>query len=198
MRKTTVLYTIATSLVAVMVGCTPTGKRVAITAENNPTTLAGRGAPSIDDERCPSAWIYIDGHEGHFIEKDGMPQVQWVIEEPVSPSPTFRVEVFEEVLGTPKDFKCVLYTYESTDGSNVGYGIAAEDGEFRTGQDYSLLSPGPEFIVRLAGTDELLTEIDPLGPGSYLVTAKVENRETGVETLAVTYFTVAETLGEGD
>ncbi len=198
MRKTTVLYTIATGLVAVMVGCAPTDKRVAITAENNPTTLAGRGEPSIDDERCPSAWVFIDGHDGHFIEKEGVPQVQLVIEEPVSPSPTFRVEAFEEVLGTPKDFKCVLYTYESIDGSTVGYGIAAEDGEFQTGHDYSLLNPGQEFIIRLAGTDELISEIDPLAPGSYVMTAKVENRETGVETLAVTYFTVGEAVAEND
>ncbi|MHC4698062.1 MAG: hypothetical protein ACYTFA_15120, partial [Planctomycetota bacterium] len=64
--------------------------------------------------------------------------------------------------------------------------------------DYSLLNPGTEFVIRIAGTDELLTEIDPLGPGSYLLTAKVENREMGVETLAVTHFTVGEAVAGGD
>ena len=198
MRKTTVLSTIATGLAAVIVGCAPTGGRVVITAENNPTTLAGRGQPSIDDERRPSAWVYIDGHDGHFIEKNGVPQVQWIIDEPVGPSPTFRVEAIEETLGLPKDFKCVLYAYESTGGSSVGYGIASEDGAFKTGTDYSLLNPGSEFIIRVAGSEELLSEIDPLAPGAYLLTAKVENREMGAETLAVTFFTVGEAAAAGD
>lgn len=198
MRKTTVLSTIATGLAAVIVGCAPMGSRVAITADNNPTTLAGRGQPSIDDERRPCAWVYIDGHEGHFIEKNGVPQVQWIIDEPVGPSPTFRVEAIEETLGLPKDFKCVLYPYESTGDSGVGYGIASEDGAFKTGTDYSLLNPGPEFILRIAGSDELLSELDPLAPGAYLLAAKVENREMDAATLAVTYFTVSEAAPAGD
>ncbi|MFQ5590849.1 MAG: hypothetical protein ACE5HE_06790 [Phycisphaerae bacterium] len=198
MRKRTFLFPLATSVALVMIGCAPTGKRVTITAEKNPTTLAGRGDPSIDDERCPSAWIYIDGHEGSFIEKDGVPQVQWVIAQPVSTTPTFRVEVLDDLLGTPKDFKCILYPYETTGESSMGYGIAAEDGAFKIGHDYPLLQPGPEFIIRVAGTDEMLTQIDPLAPGSYLLTAKIENREMGLETLAVTYFTVGEAVSAAD
>ncbi|UCE60031.1 MAG: hypothetical protein JSU63_21635 [Phycisphaerales bacterium] len=187
MRSKNILVTVAIGFSVLLTACAPR-----TTLKNNPTTLAGRGEPSITDEQRPSAWIYIDGHGGKFTEKEGVNQIQWVIEDPVSSTPTFRVEALPDLLGTPKDFKCVLYTYASEDGSNVGYGIAAKEGTFKVGYDYPLLNPGSDFVVRIAGTEDILDQIEPLAPGSYMLTAGVENAEMGVKTLAVSYFTVGQ------
>ena len=40
--------------------------RTEMTPENNPTTLAGRGEPSLDEPERPAAWIYVDGRSGRF------------------------------------------------------------------------------------------------------------------------------------
>ena len=163
-----------------------------ITATNNPTTMAGRGAPDLDDKDRPAAWIYIDGHAGNFKDEGGHPLLQWFIDGSVSPTPTFRVEAYEPFLGTPKDFKAVLRTVETADGSDIVYGISAYDGTFEVGKDYSLLNPGEGFIVRNGQTGDTVKEISPLAPGTYAIAAGVKNAATGKETLAVTYFTVAE------
>ncbi len=187
MRSKNTLVTIAIGFSVLLTACAPR-----MTLKNNPTVLAGRGEPSVTDEQRPSAWILIDGHEGKFVEKEGVNQIQWVIEEPVSPSPTFRVEALADLLGTPKDFKCVLYTYAAEDGSTIGYGIAAKEGTFKVGQEYSLLNPGSDFVMRIAGTENLVDQIEPLAPGSYMLTAGVENKAMEVKTLAVSYFTVGQ------
>lgn len=166
--------------------------RAIMTAEDNPTTLANRGEPSLDDFFRPAAWIYIDGQEGRFVEEDGHPQVQWVIDGPVSPSPTFRVEVFEQLLGTPRDFSCALEAVEAADGSKVAYGIVAAEGAFEVGCDYSLLRPGDDFVVRNRVTGDVVIEMAPLAPGSYLLAAGIKNRQIGKEGVAITFFTVGE------
>ncbi len=165
-------------------------KRQTLTAANNPTTMGGRGAPDLDDRNRPAAWIYIDGHAGTFREEEGNQLLQWFTEGEVSNSPTFRVEAFEPLLGTPKDFKAVLRTVESTDGSDVMYPIAAYDNTFEIGKEYSLLNPGESFIIRNGQSGDVVKEISPLSPGTYAIAAGVKNAATGKETLAVTYFTV--------
>jgi len=194
MYKKPIMIIIGLGVSTLAVGCASGTAKVKFTAENNPTTRAGRGAPDASDHRRPSAWVYIDGLEGRFIEREGIPQVEWVIEGSVGPDPTFRVEVFEPLLGTPKDFNCVLYSVDSADGAGGGdgYGIAAEPGTFNVGQEYSLLDPGPDFLIRVPNSDTLLERIEPLRPGVYMLTAGVKNSQLGVETLAVTRFTVGE------
>jgi len=164
----------------------------ALTAENNPTAVAGRGQPSLEDGYRPAAWIYINDQGGTFLEREGNPQVQWIIEKPVGPSPTFRVEGYEPLLGRPKDFNCLIDTLEAKDGSKVAYAVAANPGTFEVGRAYSLLQPGNNFVIRNRATGDVLTEIASLGPGTYLIVAGVKNLEMGREALAVTSFTVAE------
>ena len=172
-------------------GPATTPAKTAFTAENNPTTLAGRGEPDLGDENRPAAWVYVDGREGRFTERDGQWQMQWVIDQPVSPSPTFRVEVYEPLLGSPRDFRCALQTKESADGSMVVYAIRAKEGTFEVGREYSVLKPGGSFVIldKVANTE--LKEIPPLSPGTYGMAAGIKNAKTDKDALAVTYFTVA-------
>ncbi len=165
-------------------------KRVAPTAKNNPTTLAGRGDPSLDDQFRPAAWIYIDGKAGHFVEKDGSPQIQWVIEEPVSRTPTFRAEAFPPLLGTPTGFRCIIQTLQTEGGPAAVYSYRADDGSFEVGKEYSLVNPGGNFSVRNRMTGDDVSEIPPLVPGKYLLAAGLRNEETGTDALAITHFTV--------
>lgn len=165
-------------------------KREAYTAENNPTTKAGRGAPDLEKPQSPAAWVFIDGKEGKFKEQGGQPLLQWIIDDPVGATPKFRVEAFEPLLGTPKDFKAVLRTIESEDGTDLIYGIAAREGAFEVGKEYSLLNPGESFVVRNAMTGDEIKEIAPLPAGKYAIAAGVINSTTGKQSLAVTYFTV--------
>ncbi len=171
-------------------------QRTAFTARNNPTTRDRGGEPSLDDFYRPAVWVYIDGKEGGFIERDGNPQVQWQIQGPVSASPTFRVEAFAPLLGTPKDFLCTLDTIEASDGSKVAYAIKANEGTFILGRDYSLLCPGENFVIRNRTTGDVVSEVAPLVPGTYLLAAGAKNTDTGKEGLAITYFTVREGDGE--
>lgn len=173
-----------------------TVQRTAFTANDNPTTVDGRGEPSLDDAHRPAAWIFIDDRQGKFIERDGNPQVQWLIENPVSTSPTFRVEAYGPLLGTPQDFNCVVNTMEAADGSYITYAIAAVDGTFTLGREYSLLMPGADFIVRNRTTGDVVSEIPPLSPGTYVIAAGIKNLRKGREGLAITYFTVGEGAGE--
>ncbi len=174
----------------------PSARRAAFTAENNPTTLAGRGEPSLDDFFRLPAWIYVDGKEGKFIEREDKPQVQWLIEEPVGYSPTFRVEAYEPLLGTPKDFTCQLDTVDSPEASTIAYSFQANPGTFRVGHEYSLLKPGNDFTIRNRESGDVVTEIPPLVPGTYVLWAGIKNLEAGKEGLAITYFTVAEDSGQ--
>ncbi|MEK7755907.1 MAG: hypothetical protein AAB385_01715 [Planctomycetota bacterium] len=162
------------------------------TRANNPTTLAGRGEPNLEDKARPAAWVYVDGQAGKFTERDGEPLTQWVVEGPVCATPTFRVEGYEPLLGNPMDFKCVLQAVESSDGSTVVYGIAANEGTFTPGREYPLLNPGDNFIIRNGLTGDIVKEISPLAPGTYVIVGGLENRSTGKRALAVTYFTVGE------
>ncbi len=160
------------------------------TAENNPTSRSGRGEPDLGDSFRPAAWVYVDGKAGTFIEKDGNPQVQWVIDEPVGSTPTFRVEAYEPLLGNPKGFRCVVQTITPVSGPAVAYTVRADEGTFEVGREYSLVQPGEGFAMRNQMTGDVVTEIPPLIPGTYLMAAGVRNEETGKDALAVTYFTV--------
>ena len=206
MRSKTILASIVTGLILVGYGCTPSSGRgikgrvdqpkrakpwVPYTAAHNPTKDAARGDPDLQDEFRPAAWVLIDGMEGSFTEIDGNPQLQWIVDEPVSSSPTFRVEAFEPIMGKPTVFKCALRTDEAVDGSNVTYGIASQEGEFQVGREYSLVSPGKGFVIRTA-TGDILDGIGPLAPGRYYLAASVNNPESKRTALAVTYFTVGQ------
>jgi len=167
-------------------------KPATFTAANNPTALASRGEPSLDDRERPAAWVYIDGKAGKFSERDGQRLTQRTVEGTVGSTPTFRVEGYEPLLGTPQDFKCVLQAVESPDGSDVVYGIAANEGTFSPGRDYPLLNPGDNFVIRNGLSGDIVREIAPLAPGTYALVGGLENRATGKRALAVTYFTVGE------
>ena len=193
MRTATIVCTLTAGMLVFSAGCA-SGKKpktiagsgkaapgAVFTVTSNPTTLAGRGEPSLDDIHRPAAWIFVDGQEGKFIEHDGNPQVQWMIDGPVSTSPIFRVEAFEPLLGAPKDLACTLDTVDSADGSAIAYAIKADEGTFQLGRDYALLQPG---------------DIAPLAQGIYLFAAGVKNAKTKKEGLAITYFTVGEGASE--
>ncbi|RME39084.1 MAG: hypothetical protein D6788_06155 [Planctomycetota bacterium] len=167
-------------------------QRAAFTLDDNPTVRAGRGTPDLQDAFRPAAWIYIDDHEGRFVERDGNPQVQWVIDEPVRPEPTFRVQALPDLLGNPTNFACTLDSLDTVDGSKVAYAIKAEDGTFQVGRAYSLLHPGTNFVIRNRTTGDVVSQIGPLPAGTYLIAAKVENGKTGRAGLAITHFTVSE------
>ncbi len=171
---------------------TPALTRARFTAQNNPTTLAGRGEPSLEEADRPAAWVSIDGKAGKFREREGRRMIEWVVEQPVSASPTFRVEGYEPLLGDARDFKCVLRTLDSTEGTEFMYGIAAKAGTFAQGTDYSLLNPGDNFMIRNGLTGDLVREIAPLAPGTYALAAGLRNAKTKKEAAAVTYFTVVE------
>ena len=166
------------------------GKREVFTAENNPTTKGGRGAPDLENPQSPAAWIFVDGKSGIFKEESGQKLLQWFIEEPVSAAPKFRVEAFEPLMGSPKDFKSALRTIESAEGLDLVYAIAAKEGTFEVGREYSLLNPGENFTIRNGITGDEVKEIAPLPSGKYVLAAGVTNSATGKQTLAVTYFTV--------
>jgi hypothetical protein len=163
---------------------------VSYTAENNPTTNAGRGVPSLDDFLAPAAWVLIDGHEGRFVERDGRQVAMWTIELSVSDSPTFQVAVLATLVGRPTEFACTLDTIGSDDGSGIQYAIKANDGAFSVGRAYSLLRPGSEFVVRNRLTGDVVNEIAPLSSGSYLLAAKIADPASGKAALAITQFTV--------
>lgn len=166
--------------------------RVIFTADNNPTTNAGRGAPSVDDHFRQAAWIFLDGTGGKFVENDGKPQIEWVISEPVGRTPTFRVEAFEPLVGHPKDFNCLLRSLDDNGGPDVYYGIQAAPGTFEVGKDYSLLNPGEGFVIRNGFTRDEVSRIDPLPPGRYMITGGIGAPTSDKRVLAVSHFTVEE------
>jgi len=159
---------------------------VVFTLENNPTTEAGRGEPTLDDQFRPAAWVYVDGSAGTFGEG-----LEWMIQGNVSPRPTFRVETVESVVGKPKDFSCLLRARNSTGDTDIYYAIAANEGTFEIGKEYSLLKPGPGFVIRNGFTRDVVAEIPPLPPGEYLITGAVGKAGEPKRVLAVSHFTVA-------
>jgi len=158
--------------------------------KKNPTSADGRGEPSLDDKDRPAAWVYVDGRGGKFVERSGQKLMQWMIDATVSQKPTFRVEAYGPLLGAPRDFKCVLKTVESSEGSYIDYRIVASSSSFQVGKDYSLLRPGDNFTIRNAMTGDVVQEIGPLATGTYAIAASIRNAETGKETAAVSYFAV--------
>lgn len=193
MQKRAALGLMMVGVLALGVGCVTKSRaaRPMITAEDNPTTAAGRGEPSLDDTFRPAAWVYIDGKAGTFKNGDqGEPLLQWFIEEPVSRSPTFRVEAYPPLLGTEIDFQCAFRAVDDPEGKAVTYALKAKEGAFKAGEEYRLLHPGAGFTLRQAQTDPELTNLDPLPPGQYALLASIKSRSNGKETAAVTYFTV--------
>ena len=206
MRRLTIPSALAAYAVAIGTGCegpvntaspvsqirNPAPRRTTFDAANNPTARAGRGEPSLNDRFRLGSWIYVDGRDGAFIERDGKPQVEWVIDGAVSSSPTFRGEAYEPLLGRPRDFSCTLDTVESADGSKIAYSIKAVTGTFETGHDYPLLRPGTDFVVRNRVTGDVVSEIAPLVTGTYMIAAGVKNLDASTEGVAITYFTVGD------
>lgn len=160
------------------------------TAENNPTTRGGRGEPSLEDKDRPAAWAFIDGHEGKYGEDNGKKLMQWLIETPISNTPSFRVEVYEPLLGEPTNFQAVIQSEKLEDGTIAVYTIRAEEGSFKVGQEYSLLAPGGNFTLVDKMTNQTIESIPPLKPGRYGFVAGIKNAQTNKEGLAISYFTV--------
>lgn len=153
--------------------------------------LAGRGKPSLTDPQRPAAWIYIDGKAGEYTEVDGQPTLEWVIDEPVSATPTFRVDVYQPLLRKAGGFDGMLTRLEPKEEKRVDYLIAAGEGAFSPGTEYSLIDPGEGFVVRSFGDRKIIEKIDPLTPGTYMLVGTVRNAKSGKQALAVTRFTVA-------
>ncbi|MEK6799485.1 MAG: hypothetical protein AABZ12_11000 [Planctomycetota bacterium] len=168
---------------------TASAAKSTMSATENPTAKAGRGQPTLDQPERPAAWIYVDGKAGKFGDRDGQPQIQWVIDEPVRPAPTFRVEAYGPLLGAPNEFKYLIKTVEA-EGAEVQYAVSSGSGSFNVGKEYNLLKPGDDFIVRNWATGDVVREIAPLPAGKYLVGGTVRDAKSGKEAAAVTYFTV--------
>lgn len=206
MPFTRISAALASVLLVTAVGCESSNKtitpvnrtarpavKIDVTSAGNPTSRAGRGEPSLDDHFRQAAWIFVDGQAGTFVEKNGDPQVSWIIEKPVSSTPTIRVEAYAPLLGTPRDFAAVLYRMKEG-GATTGpsYAIRANDGRLEIGREFSLLTPGHDFSIRNLATGDVVAEIAPLSPGTYRIVAGVKNLSMAVEGLAVTQFTVGE------
>jgi len=176
----------------VITGGQRAGRYVGFTGADNPTTKAGRGEPNLHNEDQAAAWIYIDGYAGEYVELDGNPQLQWIITKPVHASPKFRVEAYTPLVGVPDAFSCVLRSISTRGGVPVVYMIAAKEGRFQPGRDYSLTNPGDDFVIRDGNTRDIIAEISPLPAGEYALAASVKNTMKDVAALAVTYFTVGE------
>lgn len=164
------------------------------TADNNPTTLAGRGEPSLEDHQRPAAWIYIDGRAGEYREENGRKLLQWYTPGTVSPTPTFRLEAYAPLIADPES---VLLALEPVirDGSRVGtaYDIAPKPGTFQLGKTYSLCRPGPGFTVRARRSPTTIDAIPPLVPGTYMLAASIRKQPGDASgALAVTFFTVGD------
>lgn len=170
-------------------------KRMHFTAEDNPTTRAGRGAPDLQDQTRPAAWVFVDEQEGKFLEEDGVPQLHWTIEQPVSVQPTFRVEVYEELVGVPTEARFVLQKRTEPPEEPLLYSFACEQGTFQVGRVYSVGSLGDGWrVVFMPQTErqEVVTSIPPLPPGDYILAAAVGAQKSDKEALAVTAFTIRE------
>ena len=170
------------------------------TAENNPTTLAGRGEPSLEDPRRPAAWVYIDEKPGVYREENGNQLLQLFTVSPVSSTPTFRVEYFEPLIENPTEFAFALEPVPEDDqqpSDAKSYDVSAKSGTFKFGKVYSLCAPGEDFVIRERRKRENLTEIPPLAPGTYMIAASIKTGPTASGgALGVTFFTVAAPKGE--
>lgn len=160
------------------------------TMEENPTVDSGRGTPTLDALHAPAAWIYIDRNAGEFIEENGRPQIQWVVYDPVSRNPSFRVDCLSELLGEADEFRCVFSTHESFDGTSVLYTIQSRKGRFKPGKEYALLEPGEDFEVMDQKTGKKVERVPLLAPGIYRMVGSVKNTKTNKEALAISQFTV--------
>ena len=171
---------------------------------DNPTTRGGRGIPTLDPTHPlqPAVWIYVDGHEGHFVEEDGLAKLQWVIDQPVGPCPTFRVEAFEPLVPGLDGARFVLQRVDAEPEVPVRYAFAALAGTFEVGKDYDVCNLGAGFVQRKLFPGEPVAEIEviePLPPGPYLIAASVDVAMHGVQTGAVTFFEVkADASDAGD
>ncbi|MCO6438238.1 MAG: hypothetical protein J5J06_14180 [Phycisphaerae bacterium] len=179
---------------AYLLGGCGANRHIRYTMVDNPTTRAGRGEPSTDDERRPAAWILVDGKEGEFRtdEQTGIPQIQWFIEKPVSSTPTFRLVVIPELLGENVNANFALQGDNLPSGESVFYGLAGVAGTFQPGTVYSLADPGPAFIVTKQPQKTEVESIGALPPGDYVLAASVEGDAVDKKVLAATRFTVAE------
>lgn len=168
------------------------GGYVGFSGSNNPTSQAGRGEPSMDDQFRPPAWVFIDGQAGEYTEENGKPQLQWVIKNPVSSKPTFRVEVYMPLVGAPDGFSSVLRSLKISGDKDVNYAIGAKDDTFVAGKEYSLTNPGSDFVIRNGMTRDIVVELPELPAGVYALACSIGNSKKNVKALAVTYFTVGE------
>lgn len=170
------------------------------TAENNPTTLAGRGEPSLEDHRRPAAWVYIDEKPGAYREENGNQLLQWFTVSPVSSTPTIRVEYFKPLIENATEFAFALEPVPKNGAGPTGaksYDVSAKNGTFKFGKVYSLCAPGEDFIIHERRNPENLTEIPPLPPGTYLIAASIKTGPNAAGgALGVTFFTVAAPKGE--
>ncbi|GMU36389.1 MAG: hypothetical protein KJ057_03510 [Phycisphaerae bacterium] len=173
------------------------------TLSANPTTQAGRGAPSPLDPMRPCVWISIDGREGRFSPG----KIQWEISEPVSATPTVSFRALPPVVGDIVRVQVYLMRLVEVAGArgekaDESFLIAMDSrrqGVPRSDAAYPLCSAGDVFTYTdRSGTSGPSggTEIEgvpPLSPGRYELVATIVGTKTqGERTIAITRFKVGE------
>ncbi|GIK16067.1 MAG: hypothetical protein BroJett003_10310 [Planctomycetota bacterium] len=173
------------------------------TLSANPTTQAGRGAPSPLDPMRPCVWISIDSREGRFSPG----KIQWEIGEPVSATPTVSFRALQPVVGDIVRVQVYLMRLVEVAGArgekaDESFLIAMDSrrqGVPRSDTAYPLCSAGDVFTYTdRSGTSGPSggTEIEgvpPLSPGRYELVATIVGTKTqGERTIAITRFKVGE------
>lgn len=173
------------------------------TLSANPTTQAGRGAPSPLDPMRPCVWISIDGREGRFSPG----KIQWEIGEPVSATPTVSFRALQPVVGDIVRVQVYLMRLVEVAGArgekaDESFLIAMDSrrqGVPRSDAAYPLCSAGDVFTYTdrsgasgpSGGTE--IEGVPPLSPGRYELVATIVGTKTqGERTIAITRFTVGE------
>ncbi|MCG3131366.1 MAG: hypothetical protein FLDDKLPJ_02157 [Phycisphaerae bacterium] len=175
----------------------------AYTLSANPTTQAGRGAPSPLDPMRPCVWISIDDREGRFSPG----KIQWEIGELVSATPTVSFRALQPVVGDIVRVQVYLMRLVEVAGArgekaDEAFLIAMDSrrqGVPRSDTAYPLCGAGDVFTYTdRSGTSGPSggTEIEglpSLSPGRYELVATIVGTKTqGERTIAITRFRVGE------
>ncbi|MCC7290760.1 MAG: hypothetical protein IT449_01715 [Phycisphaerales bacterium] len=164
---------------------------------NNPSAQSQRGEPSIIDPMRPCVWVSLDGREGRM--EPG--RMQWLVEEPVSPRPTFTLRTVPQVLGEPLKLRLAVIRLEEmpnargmkADEKWLYFLESKQDGKVKAGIPYPLCSSGDllTYTDRASSDGRMVDAMPNLSPGTYeLIGDFVGTQTHGEKTLAVTRFTV--------
>ncbi len=164
---------------------------------NNPSAQSDRGEPSIIDPMRPCVWVSLDGREGRM--QPG--RMQWLVEEPVSPRPTFTLRTVPQVLGEPVKLRLAVIRLEElpnargmrADEKWLYFLESKQDGKVKAGIPYPLCSSSDllTYTDRASSEGRIVDAMPNLPPGTYeLIGDFVGTQTHGEKTLAVTRFTV--------